>query len=73
MFNSNADNAQREFYTVIGDGVVENDETILFQLSSQDVPIIQDRADAQVTIINDDCKLLILHTYMTLHTECVLI
>ena len=57
VFNSNADNARREFYTVIGDNVIEDDETILFQLSSQNVPILQDRASAVVTIVNDDCKL----------------
>ena len=58
-FNSNSDNAQREFYTIIGDDVIEPDETILFELSTLTggVSLIADRRNAVATILNDDCKI----------------
>lgn len=57
QFNSNADNARRDFYTIIGDSVIEPDETIEFELSGPTgVSLIPDRRTAVVTIINDDCE-----------------
>lgn len=58
VFNANADNPLKDFYTVLGDTVIEPDETILFRLSSPTggVTLIGDRTDAVVTIVNDDCK-----------------
>ena len=57
-FNRNANNPQCEFYTILGDMLDEDDETILFQLSSWTggVSLIAGRSNAQVTILNDDCK-----------------
>lgn len=57
QFNSNADNARRDFYTIIGDSVIEPDETIEFELSGPaGVSLIPNRRTAVVTIINDDCE-----------------
>lgn len=58
-FNTNVDNPQREFYTILGDTDIEPDETIPLRLSAQSggVRLIGDRTDALVTIVNDDCKI----------------
>ena len=57
QFNSNADNARRDFYTIIGDSVIEPDETIEFELSGPNgISLIPNRRTAVVTIINDDCE-----------------
>lgn len=59
-FNTNADNPQRVFYTILGDNQIEPNETIPLQLSTQNegVRLIENRRDALVTIVNDDCKTL---------------
>ena len=58
QFNSNSDNALKDFYTILGDVLVEDNENIVFQLSAapSEVDLIPDRDVAVVTIIDDDCK-----------------
>ena len=65
-FNTNADNPRRAFYTIIGDGVEEPDETIVFGLSEPSgVSLVSDRSTAVVNIINDDSESYTLNLYTT--------
>ena len=61
-FNSNSDNSLMDFYTILGDSMVEPDETIIFGLSASPsgVGLIQGRDVAIATIVNDDSKILLL-------------
>ena len=65
-FSANPDNPQRDFYTIIGDTLPEEDETIFFELSaSSGVTLLSGRRTAVVTILDDDCEsflLLLTHT-----------
>lgn len=67
-FNTNADNPQREFYTILGDAEIEPDETFPLRLSAQTggVRLIGDRTDALVTIVNDDCKTVLCNLFLNL-------
>ena len=59
-FTANANNSLCQSYTIFGDNVIEEDETFLLSLSSQNpqVSVIGGRDITEVTILNDDCKLI---------------